>query len=184
MLSSIPKTCFSAVAHADKAFAFGDLASAIRKCRSDMGIEIKLRTDRIVASGTPPFSKWHCAIADILYSESDDGAKDGVLIYIKPSLTSDEPADVLNYKSQYSDFPHQSTADQWFTESQFESYRALGEHIIETVFHGLSKGAPHDLSKMDPEKLFRDLADFWNNPANIQAIRCASDSDPNGIRKL
>src|SRR5260370_255296 len=83
----------------------------------------------------------------------------GVIIYIKPSLTSDEPAAVLNYKSQYSDFPHQSTADQWFTESQFESYRALGEHIIETVFHALSKSAPHDLSKMDPKELFRDLAD-------------------------
>ena len=26
-------------------------------------------------------------------------------------------------------FPHQSTADQWFDELQFESYRALGEHI-------------------------------------------------------
>jgi hypothetical protein len=28
-------------------------------------------------------------------------------------------------------FPHESTADQWFDESQFESYRALGYHIAD-----------------------------------------------------
>jgi hypothetical protein len=25
-------------------------------------------------------------------------------------------------------FPHDSTLEQWFTESQFESYRHLGQH--------------------------------------------------------
>jgi hypothetical protein len=27
-------------------------------------------------------------------------------------------------------FPHDTTLNQWFTESQFESYRALGAHAI------------------------------------------------------
>jgi hypothetical protein len=27
-------------------------------------------------------------------------------------------------------FPHEPTADQWFSESQFENYRALGAHIV------------------------------------------------------
>ena len=30
-------------------------------------------------------------------------------------------------------FPHETTADQWFTESQFESYRALGQHISQKI---------------------------------------------------
>jgi hypothetical protein len=30
-------------------------------------------------------------------------------------------------------FPHEPTADQFFTESQFESYRILGSHILERV---------------------------------------------------
>ena len=30
-------------------------------------------------------------------------------------------------------YPHESTGDQWFSESQFESYRALGSHILETM---------------------------------------------------
>jgi hypothetical protein len=68
-------------------------------------------------------------------------------MYIRGSLTSGEPTDVLNYKSRYPDFPQQSTADQWFTESQFEGYRALGEHIIECVLHGLPKPLPRDPDK-------------------------------------
>jgi len=39
------------------------------------------------------------------------------------------PDDVWHYWKLNATFPHQSTADQWFDELQFESYRALGEHI-------------------------------------------------------
>ena len=39
------------------------------------------------------------------------------------------PDDVWRYYDQHVTFPHQSTADQWFDELQFESYRALGEYI-------------------------------------------------------
>jgi hypothetical protein len=57
-------------------------------------------------------------------------------VYIKASLTGNEPADVLNYQTCHATFPHQSTVNQWFTESQFESYRRLGQHIVETLFAG------------------------------------------------
>ena len=30
-------------------------------------------------------------------------------------------------------FPHESTADQWFSESQFESYRSLGSSLVERL---------------------------------------------------
>jgi hypothetical protein len=36
---------------------------------------------------------------------------------------------VWHYAELHQTFPHQSTADQWFDELQFESYRALGESI-------------------------------------------------------
>jgi hypothetical protein len=55
------------------------------------------------------------------------------LVYIKPSLTGDEPADVLEYHRSHPDFPHESTGDQFFDEGQWESYRRLGEHIAEQV---------------------------------------------------
>jgi hypothetical protein len=30
-------------------------------------------------------------------------------------------------------FPHETTADQFFSESQFESYRSLGKFITDTI---------------------------------------------------
>jgi patatin-like phospholipase len=164
-------------AGADKKLTFDDLASAIRKCRSDMGIEIKIRTDRLCASGDPPFSKWHCAVGEIQYQGSDPDAKNGILVYIKASLTSDEPTDVLNYKSRYPDFPHQSTADQWFTESQFEGYRALGNHVIESVLKGLAdlSGATDHATVDD---LFAKLKTFWENDEEIQALRWPPNTGP------
>jgi hypothetical protein len=77
----------------------------------------------------------HCAIARIRYAAVDGAsAPDGTLIYIKSSLTGNEPEDVLNYAAQNVTFPHQSTADQWFNEAQFEAYRRLGYHTIEELF--------------------------------------------------
>lgn len=57
-----------------------------------------------------------------------DGSK-GTLIYIKSSLSGFLPSRVYNYQQANGDFPHQSTADQYFDDAQFEAYRALGEHM-------------------------------------------------------
>ena len=68
----------------------------------------------------------------IRYSQRyGQGTPDGKLLYLKASLTGHEPADVLEYHSNHSGFPHQSTADQWFDESQFKSYRLLGQYVAE-----------------------------------------------------
>jgi hypothetical protein len=44
--------------------------------------------------------------------------------------------DVRSYAADHPAFPHESTTDQWFSESQLEAYRALGAHIIEEVCNG------------------------------------------------
>jgi len=50
------------------------------------------------------------------------------LLYIKPAVVSaDLPADLAQYQIANPDFPHQSTANQFFDEAQWESYRKLGE---------------------------------------------------------
>jgi hypothetical protein len=51
------------------------------------------------------------------------------LIYLKPTLTGDEEADLQAYAAQNRDFPHHPTPDQLYDEDRFESYRQLGEHI-------------------------------------------------------
>lgn len=50
------------------------------------------------------------------------------LLYIKPAVVAaDLPADLAQYQIANADFPHQSTANQFFDEAQWESYRKLGE---------------------------------------------------------
>ena len=39
------------------------------------------------------------------------------------------PINVYNYYKKHTDFPHQSTADQYFDDAQFEAYRRLGHYL-------------------------------------------------------
>jgi hypothetical protein len=43
---------------------------------------------------------------------------------------------VINYGQGSASFPQEIIIDQWFTEAQFESYRALGAHIIDAICSG------------------------------------------------
>lgn len=69
----------------------------------------------------------HAALGSIVYG-STEGPRSSLLIYLKASMTGDEPLDLLSYKAAEPSFPHQSTQDQFFDEAQWESYRKLGEH--------------------------------------------------------
>ena len=55
---------------------------------------------------------------------------DGKLIYIKTRITKNISTDIRQYNMTHKDFPEQSTADQFFSEDQFESYRKLGYDAI------------------------------------------------------
>jgi hypothetical protein len=121
----------------DPECAFDDLGNAIRKVRIDLGIPITLQKVRIYprngASRKPDDLPKYCAVGSIGYSRLDPQEPNGILIYIKPALCEDEPIDIYNYARTSAGFPHESTNDQWFSESQFESYRMLGSHIIDQL---------------------------------------------------
>jgi hypothetical protein len=126
-------------AEQDETLSFGGLATAIRMCRTDFGVEIKIDLSAIARkpdNRPENFSGSHCAIGTVYYPDGPHGR----LIYLKSSLTGNEPADVLGYHRRVPAFPHESTADQWFDESQFESYRRLGLHIGEHVFRSAGVG--------------------------------------------
>ncbi|MGE3177372.1 MAG: patatin-like phospholipase family protein, partial [Vicinamibacterales bacterium] len=113
----------------DGAVTFEDLGNLIEKCRADFGVDIDIALDGLRPQGARGLSTWHCAIGTIHYDRQDPTEAPGTLLYLKSTLTGDEPADVLRYAALNPAFPHESTADQFFDESQFESYRALGYHI-------------------------------------------------------
>jgi hypothetical protein len=129
--------------------AFEDLGNAIRKIFIDMGVEIDFDGKiPILPRKSPPSPEsrgGYCAAATIRYSKvdrnaDDTPAPDGHLIYIKPAFYENEPTDVFNYGKLSETFPHETTVDQFFSESQFESYRRLGEYIISQIYPDGSSG--------------------------------------------
>jgi hypothetical protein len=121
-----------------------DLGNAIRKIRVDLGVKIEIKKFEIFSRTDEEGKKSgrYCAIGEIDYGTADEGGRKGTLIYIKPALLGDEPRDVYNYARESEEFPHESTSDQWFSESQFESYRALGERTIEWIYGKQSSSIP------------------------------------------
>jgi Patatin-like phospholipase len=117
----------------DPNFIYEDMGNALRKIRIDMGITIDVGDGFIKPDSK---TRRRCAFATIKYSEVDATQGDGVLLYIKPMMTGNEPPDVSTYYASHCDFPHQSTADQWYDESQTESYRMLGLHTIQDLCAG------------------------------------------------
>lgn len=127
-------------AEQDGDLTFEGIAMAIQKCRIDFGTEITLDLSRLKRLPKSKISAAHFAVGTVKYPapmNASPGADErycGVVVYIKSSLTGDEPIDIMSYAKKHDAFPHDMTTNQWFTESQFESYRRLGEHIVSGVF--------------------------------------------------
>jgi hypothetical protein len=153
----------------DGDLGFGDLGNAIRKCRTDMGVEIEIDIDAIRRQANG-MSNWHCGVGTIHYETLGEGAAPGTLVYIKSSLTGDEAADVMSYRTEEPAFPHQSTADQWFDEAQFESYRKLGYHVGHTTFEAADANQP---MRNGVETFFVALRQAWY-PASTAAAASIS----------
>ena len=111
----------------DTNFSCEGLANAIRRCRIDFGAEITINIDEITKRNEHHFSVKNYSIGQIRYAGDEEPS--GVLLYIKSSITGKEPVDVREYSIKNPTFPDQTTADQFFDEAQFESYRKLGLHI-------------------------------------------------------
>jgi len=118
-------------AEEDEANVFDGIASAIRKCRIDFGVAIDLPLEKMKRRKPDGPNRQHAVMGTIIYPY-DVG--EGRILYLKSSLTGNEPADVQEYKQLHKEFPHQSTVDQFFDENQFESYRALGQFIGDGLF--------------------------------------------------
>lgn len=136
----------------DGDYTFEDLGNAIRKCQVDLNVTIDINLSDIHPSepskyGSFKHAKKHYVIGDIVYDKSNPRLN-GMLIYIKNSLDGSEPTDLINFKLQQNAFPHHSTTDQFFDESQFESYRRLGEHIALNVMKDIEKSTGTKPSKI------------------------------------
>lgn len=154
---------------ADPEHRFNGLATLIRSARIDLGIHVDIDVDALRLDERR-LSARHWAVGRIHYpGESEPGH----LLYFKSSVTGDEDEVIREYRHGQPAFPHESTADQFFDEGQFEAYRSLGQHIGEEALEHLPRagdpgdGAPTPFSALEPwfERLGEAAAALRGAPA-------------------
>ncbi|MDM8559919.1 patatin-like phospholipase family protein [Candidatus Parabeggiatoa sp. HSG14] len=129
-------------AGSDPEYKMLDFANLQRKARIDLGINIEcdmtpLRPNKYTNTKT------HYIKGTIHYPND----KNGTLFFIKTTMTGKEPEDLLAYRRNSPSFPDETTANQFFNEDQFESYRKLGELIGKEVSSEIEEEAKQIFTK-------------------------------------
>ncbi|MDQ0394486.1 patatin-like phospholipase family protein [Labrys monachus] len=181
------KVIVVADAEADPAMTFDSLVRLQRYARIDRGILIDLPWPAICAASkavTPTSTRGaagdpslchgpHVAVGRVDYGLDTQGKREyGVLIYLKSSLTGDESDLIRDYLRRNAAFPHETTLDQFFSEEQFEVYRALGFHIANNFFAGRDKAAMLPADTLDdwPEQVGHALRRLQLSAAAVKRI--------------
>lgn len=112
-------------AGSDPNASYADLGNMIEKVRVDFGAQV-----RLTLRADEPVRPWR--FGEILYA---DGSR-GQLLYFKTCMHGAVSADVLAYQRKSPSFPNESTADQFFTEAQFEAYRWLARETVLAALQG------------------------------------------------
>jgi hypothetical protein len=139
---------------ADPEVAFDDLGNALRRVREDFGVDVELDVAPL-RRGPDGNSRQHVAVGTIRYPSGDAG----ILLYVKPTVTGDEPPDVQQYRTRNTAFPNESTTDQFYDEAQWESYRRLGLHAAQQIFAFVEQ---EDSSMRDSaDRVFAEASQRW-----------------------
>lgn len=138
----------------DPSMTFHALTTLQRLASIDLGISIEINLDdlRLRQDG---LSRSHFQLCRIRYpsiGDKEDGT--GYLIYVKLSLTGNEGEFIKRYRLDEPAFPHHSTANQFFSEAQFEAYRSLGEHVGDKLFMKAIVGSLAEENKISVEQWF------------------------------
>jgi hypothetical protein len=145
----------------DPGRVFDDFANLVRKARLDFNLEIKVVDPKKDGCGVPLIgpgiptkentylgtldqlrekikvddhkSPYYKQFAFVATATHNDQLVSTILV-IKPTIIEGLPEDVINYHVSNPTFPQESTADQFFNEAQWESYRKLGYCLTEKLF--------------------------------------------------
>jgi predicted acylesterase/phospholipase RssA len=128
---------------ADPDFSFSDFQTTVRRIEDDFGARLEVvdgaSPDEIVPVPVPreasyypkkaEFAKQGHMLGRLTYADGTEAK----VIYLKTTLTEDVSFKVKGYAAQHPTFPDESTADQFFDEVQFESYRELGFRLADKM---------------------------------------------------
>jgi hypothetical protein len=119
----------------DPGYTFGGLMTLVRHAQIDFGVRIEPDLSQIRPDTTTHYSQSHSAFCRIRYPTPPGAPPEfGLLLYMKLSVTGNEPELIRRYRVMHPDFPHQTTLDQFFDEEQVEAYRELGAHVGTGLF--------------------------------------------------
>ena len=134
----------------DPQCSFHGLMTLVRHAQIDVGVRIASALDNL-RPGANGVSQTHSALFRVYYP----GGGQGLMLYLKLSVTGNEPELIRRYRLLHPEFPHQSTTDQFFDQEQFEAYRQLGAHVAEGLFTPALVG---NVQPADMPHWFRQLA--------------------------
>jgi Patatin-like phospholipase len=104
----------------DPVYSFEDLGKVQRIARADLGAVLNFEPTTI---NSFKGSASYILRADVMY----DDRSVGKILLVKPKFTENCQPEVFAYHKVNPSFPHDPTANQFFTESQFLAYLNLGE---------------------------------------------------------
>jgi len=131
---------------------FAELGDAIALARSELGVEVDIDPTPLMVEGDPPAAKVAVVEGTISYPTGETGR----IVYARNVVAPGTPWDVLAHQRKDPHFPHDSTADQLYTDQKFEAYRALGERAGKKaleVMHAVTPfaGTPFAGTPPDPQ---------------------------------
>jgi len=115
----------------DLDFTFGSFNNALRLAYLEEGIWMHIDLSKLTPEekDKKTTTERSIEIGKIYYPDNTRGK----IIYIKSSISGESATNVLSYLRKNPNFPHQSTADQYFSNEQFEAYRSLGYDLGATA---------------------------------------------------
>ena len=156
-------------AEADKGMSCGGFSDAVRMILIDMGIKIHINLDGLYrkkrnSDGSVTIrGERHHAIGTIEYGTGK--GEQGYLLYIKSSVSGVHAPYILDYLAKHGDFPHESTADQFFNEAQFEAYRALGCEVGDETIQRIKEFPEEPPESAEMQK---DRKQRWAEEADVK----------------
>lgn len=115
----------------DLNFTFGSFNNALRLAYLEEGIWMHIDLSKLTPEDKDKktTTERSIEIGKIYYPDNTRGK----IVYIKSSISGESATNVLSYLRKNPNFPHQSTADQYFSNEQFEAYRSLGYDLGATA---------------------------------------------------
>ncbi len=127
----------------DASYAYADLSMLIQHASIDFDIKVDFASvQQVGETSLRPAGTLASVTYPEIHEEVDEKGKivrkgqkkqNGTILYLKPWLAPDAPMELRAFKVLRPKFPHEPTTNQFFTETDFESYRQLGRHIARTA---------------------------------------------------